>query len=163
MDIENNIPLDFEGMPEDHMQNIIKVIGVGGGGCNAVKNMFDEGVEGVTFAICNTDSQALFRSPVPVKIQLGESGLGAGANPELGRTEAEYNVEDISRLLDDGTKMVFVTAGMGGGTGTGAAPVIAGISKGKGILMIVLSLISNSIEPHSGFACNIIQPKLGFP
>lgn len=135
-DLEKNIPLDFEGMPEDHMQNIIKVIGVGGGGCNAVKNMFDEGVEGVTFAICNTDSQALFRSPVPVKIQLGESGLGAGANPELGRTEAEYNVEDISRLLDDGTKMVFVTAGMGGGTGTGAAPVIAGISKGKGILTV---------------------------
>ena len=123
------------------MQNIIKVIGVGGGGCNAVRNMYDEGVEGVTFAICNTDSQALFRSRVPVKIQLGASGLGAGANPEVGRTEAEYNVEDIRRLLDDGTKMVFVTAGMGGGTGTGAAPVIAGIAKEKGILTVGVATI----------------------
>ncbi|MBP5277699.1 MAG: cell division protein FtsZ, partial [Prevotella sp.] len=111
------------------------------GGCNAVRNMYNEGVEGVTFAICNTDSQALFRSPVPVKIQLGASGLGAGANPEVGRTEAEYNVDDIRRLLDDGTKMVFVTAGMGGGTGTGAAPVIAGIAKEKGILTVGVATI----------------------
>ena len=118
------------------MQGIIKVIGVGGGGCNAVKNMYDEGVQGVTFAVCNTDSQSLSRSPVPVKIMLGDSGLGAGANPELGRQEAENNAEDIEKLLSDGTKMVFVTAGMGGGTGTGAAPVVAGIAKGMGLLTV---------------------------
>ena len=108
--------LNFFGPVEDKMQGIIKVIGVGGGGCNAVKNMYDEGVQGVTFAVCNTDSQSLSRSPVPVKIMLGDSGLGAGANPELGRREAENNAEDIEKLLSDGTKMVFVTAGMGGGT-----------------------------------------------
>ena len=111
------------------MQGIIKVIGVGGGGCNAVRNMFLEKVEGVTYAVCNTDSQSLSRSPVPIKILLGSSGLGAGANPELGRSEAEANIDDIKKLLSDGTKMVFVTAGMGGGTGTGAAPVIAGVAR----------------------------------
>ena len=128
--------LNFFGPVEDKMQGIIKVIGVGGGGCNAVKNMYDEGVQGVTFAVCNTDSQSLSRSPVPVKIMLGDSGLGAGANPELGRQEAENNAEDIEKLLSDGTKMVFVTAGMGGGTGTGAAPVVAGIAKGMGLLTV---------------------------
>ena len=128
--------IPFFGDVEDKMQGIIKVIGVGGGGCNAVRNMYSEGVEGVTFAVCNTDSQSLSRSPVPVKIMLGNSGLGAGANPELGRKEAESNVEDIERLLSDGTKMVFVTAGMGGGTGTGAAPVIAGIAKRMGMLTV---------------------------
>ena len=121
---------------EDKMQGIIKVIGVGGGGCNAVRNMFDEGVEGVTYAVCNTDSQSLSRSPVHVKLLLGESGLGAGGNPELGRKEAESNIADIERLLSDGTKMVFVTAGMGGGTGTGAAPLVAGIAKRMGMLTI---------------------------
>ena len=121
---------------EDKSQGIIKVIGVGGGGCNAVRNMYAEGVEGVTFAVCNTDSQSLSSSPVPVKIMLGESGLGAGANPELGRKEAESNAEDIEKLLNDGTKMVFVTAGMGGGTGTGAAPVVASVSKRMGLLTV---------------------------
>ena len=118
------------------MQGIIKVIGVGGGGCNAVRNMYNEGVEGVTYAACNTDSQSLKGSPVPVKMLLGASGLGAGANPELGRQEAENNVEDIKKLLSDGTKMVFVTAGMGGGTGTGAAPVVAKVAKDMGLLTI---------------------------
>ena len=127
--------LDF-GPVEDRSKGIIKVIGVGGGGCNAVRNMFDEGVEGVTFAVCNTDSQSLAGSPVPVKIMLGDSGLGAGANPELGRKEAESNVEDIKKLVSDGTKMVFVTAGMGGGTGTGAAPVVAGVAKEMGLLTV---------------------------
>ena len=127
--------LDF-GPVEDRSKGIIKVIGVGGGGCNAVRNMFDEGVEGVTFAVCNTDSQSLAGSPVPVKIMLGDSGLGAGANPELGRKEAESNVEDIRKLVSDGTKMVFVTAGMGGGTGTGAAPVVAGVAKDMGLLTV---------------------------
>ena len=120
----------------DTMQGIIKVIGVGGGGCNAVRNMYNEGVEGVTYAVCNTDSQALKGSPVPVKMLLGATGLGAGANPELGRQEAENNVEDIKTLLSDGTKMVFVTAGMGGGTGTGAAPVVAKVAKDLGLLTI---------------------------
>ena len=128
-------PIDF-GQTEDTTKNIIKVIGVGGGGCNAVKNMYSEGIVNVSFAVCNTDSQSLSKSPVPVKIMLGKSGLGAGANPEVGRSEAQNTQEDIQRLLDDGTKMAFVTAGMGGGTGTGAAPVIAGIAKSMGILTV---------------------------
>jgi len=127
--------IQFDGI-RDTMQGIIKVIGVGGGGCNAVRNMYNEGVEGVTYAACNTDSQSLKGSPVPVKMLLGASGLGAGANPELGRQEAENNVEDIKTLLSDGTKMVFVTAGMGGGTGTGAAPVVAKVAKDMGLLTI---------------------------
>lgn len=119
----------------DKMQGIIKVVGVGGGGCNAVNNMYKEGVEGVTYAVCNTDSQSLSRSEVPVKIQLGE-GLGAGGDPEKGRDEAVSTIDSIQNLLSDGTKMVFVTAGMGGGTGTGAAPVVAGVAKNMGLLTI---------------------------
>ena len=130
-----NMGIDF-GQTEDTTKNIIKVIGVGGGGCNAVKNMYSEGIVNVSFAVCNTDSQSLSKSPVPVKIMLGKSGLGAGANPEVGRSEAQNTQEDIQRLLNDGTKMAFVTAGMGGGTGTGAAPVIAGIAKSMGILTV---------------------------
>lgn len=132
---EDWTPIDF-GQTEDTTKNIIKVIGVGGGGCNAVKNMYSEGIVNVSFAVCNTDSQSLSKSPVPVKIMLGKSGLGAGTNPEVGRSEAQNTQEDIKRLLDDGTKMAFVTAGMGGGTGTGAAPVIAGIAKSMGILTV---------------------------
>ena len=132
---EDTIPF-FENEIKDAMQGIIKVVGVGGGGCNAVRNMYNEGVEGVTYAVCNTDSQSLSRSPVPVKILLGKSGLGAGGNPEKGRDEAETNINDIIKLLSDGTKMVFVTAGMGGGTGTGAAPVVAGVAKDMGILTV---------------------------
>lgn len=119
----------------DKMQSIIKVIGVGGGGCNAVGNMYKEGIKGVSLAVCNTDSQALSTSQVPVKLMLGE-GLGAGGDPELGRTEAEKNLEDIEKLMNDGTKMVFVTASMGGGTGTGAAPVVAKVSRRMGILTV---------------------------
>lgn len=128
--------IDFVAPIEDKMQGIIKVIGVGGGGCNAVANMYNEQVGGVTYAVLNTDSQSLSRSPVPVKLMLGESGLGAGANPELGKKEAEANVADIEKLLSDGTKMVFVTAGMGGGTGTGAAPVVASVAKQMGLLTV---------------------------
>ena len=135
MEDVNEILKQF-GDVKDKMQGIIKVIGVGGGGCNAVRNMYNEGVEGVTYAVCNTDSQSLSRSPVPVKIMLGASGLGAGGNPEMGKSEAETNVEDIEKLLSDGTKMVFVTAGMGGGTGTGAAPVVAGVAKKMGLLTV---------------------------
>ena len=131
--VEDNI-IDF-GPVTDQMQGIIKVVGVGGGGCNAVANMYKEGVAGVTYAVCNTDSQSLSRSPVPVKIQLGE-GLGAGGEPQVGKQEAENNVNDILKLFSDGTKMVFVTAGMGGGTGTGAAPVVAAVAKDMGILTV---------------------------
>lgn len=138
---DNWTPLDF-GQAEDTTKNIIKVIGVGGGGCNAVKNMYAEGIINVSFAVCNTDSQSLSKSPVPVKIMLGKSGLGAGANPEVGRAEAQNTQEDIKRLLDDGTKMVFVTAGMGGGTGTGAATVIAGIAKNISELITVEGTIN---------------------
>lgn len=120
---------------EDLSKGIIKVIGVGGGGCNAVRNMFDENITGVSFAVCNTDSKSLAPSPVPVKIMLGE-GLGAGGKPEVGRSEAEKNIADIEQLLSDGTKMVFVTASMGGGTGTGSAPVVAGVAKRMGMLTI---------------------------
>jgi cell division protein FtsZ len=126
--------LDF-GPIEDLMQNIIKVIGVGGGGCNAVSRMYKEGIQGVSFAVCNTDSASLKHSPVPVKLQLGE-GLGAGGIPEKGRSEAESSIDSIERLLDDQTKMVFVTATMGGGTGTGAAPVVAKVAKDRGLLTI---------------------------
>jgi cell division protein FtsZ len=122
-------------MPKDTSVGIIKVIGVGGGGCNAVRNMYNEGVQGVSFAVCNTDSASLKNSPVPVKILLGE-GFGAGARPEVGRAEAESSIDTIEHLLDDHTKMVFVTATMGGGTGTGAAPVIARVAKEKGLLTI---------------------------
>ena len=136
MEDGNEIMKQFVAPIEDKMQGIIKVIGVGGGGCNAVRNMYNEGVEGVTYAVCNTDSQSLSRSPVPIKIQLGASGLGAGGNPEMGKSEAETTVADIEKLLNDGTKMVFVTAGMGGGTGTGAAPVVAGVAKSMGMLTV---------------------------
>ena len=117
------------------MQGIIKVIGVGGGGCNAVRNMQDADISGVSLAVCNTDSKSLAPSPVPTKILLGE-GLGAGGKPEVGRSEAEKNIEDIEKLLSDGTKMVFVTASMGGGTGTGSAPVVARVAKEMGMLTI---------------------------
>ena len=127
--------LDFPCPIEDKMQGIIKVIGVGGGGCNAVRNMNDEQIPGVTFAVCNTDSKSLAPSPVPVKILLGE-GLGAGGKPEVGRSEAEKNIADIEKLLSDGTKMVFITASMGGGTGTGSAPVVASVAKRMGLLTI---------------------------
>ena len=141
---EDTIPF-FPEEVEDKMQGIIKVVGVGGGGCNAVNNMYREGVEGVTYAVCNTDSQSLSRSPVPYKIQLG-AGLGAGGNPDKGREEAETNINDIVKMLSDGTKMVFVTAGMGGGTGTGAAPVVAGVAKDSGLLTIGVVTIPFSFE-----------------
>lgn len=129
-------PLVDFGEPVDMSKNIIKVVGVGGGGCNAVNNMYRSRINNVTFAVCNTDSQSLANSPVPVKLLLGSAGLGAGANPEIGRKEAEENLEGIKNLFNDGTRMVFVTAGMGGGTGTGAAPVVAGVAKSLGLLTV---------------------------
>lgn len=119
--------------------SIIKVIGVGGGGGNAVNHMYKEGIHDVTFALCNTDNQALMNSPVPVKLQLGEKttgGLGAGNKPTVARKAAEESSVQIDELLNDGTRMVFITAGMGGGTGTGAAPVVAKIAKDLGILTV---------------------------
>ena len=118
---------------------IIKVIGVGGGGGNAVTHMYKEGIHDVTFVLCNTDNQALNRSDVPVKVPLGRNitqGLGAGNKPERAMMAAEESMEDIRKMLSDGTKMVFITAGMGGGTGTGAAPVIARFAKDMGILTV---------------------------
>ena len=116
--------------------SIIKVIGVGGGGSNAVNHMYNEGIHDVTFVVCNTDNKALQDSPVPDKIQLGTEGLGAGNRPEKARKATEESIEDVKRMLSDGTKMVFITAGMGGGTGTGAAPLIAKTAKDMGILTV---------------------------
>lgn len=120
----------------DKPSSIIKVIGVGGGGGNAVNHMYREGIHNVTFVLCNTDKKALDDSPVPVHLQLGKEGLGAGNKPEKGQQEAEDSEPEIRNMLDDGTKMVFITAGMGGGTGTGAGPVVACIAKDMGILTV---------------------------
>ena len=120
----------------DKPKSIIKVIGVGGGGGNAVNHMYREGIHDVSFVLCNTDKKALDDSPVPVHLQLGKEGLGAGNKPEKGRAEAEESEQEIRNMLDDGTKMVFITAGMGGGTGTGAGPVVARIAKDMGILTV---------------------------
>jgi cell division protein FtsZ len=126
--------LDFGAPVTDKTKNIIKVIGVGGGGCNSVNTMYEEGIDNISLAVINTDSKALSKSPVPVKVPIGE--LGAGGDPINGYNAAKQHVEDFKRLLSDGTKMVFVTAGMGGGTGTGAGPVVAGIAKQMGILTV---------------------------
>ena len=131
----DNISFD---LPKNQ-SNVIKVIGVGGGGSNAINHMFQAGINGVDFVICNTDSQALDNSPVPNKIQLGVSlteGLGAGANPEVGEQAAMESMEEIKTMLDSTTKMIFITAGMGGGTGTGAAPVIAKFAKEMDVLTV---------------------------
>ena len=139
--------IDFQ-MPKNQSSQI-KVMGIGGGGSNAVNYMFEHGIKGVDFVICNTDAQALEASPVPNKIQLGidlTEGLGAGSNPDVGRGAAEESAERITELLDANTKMLFITAGMGGGTGTGAAPVIAEIAKDKGILTVGVVTIPFSTE-----------------
>ena len=136
--------LDF-GEPEKE-KSIIKVIGVGGGGGNAVNHMYREGIHDVSFVLCNTDNQALNDSPVPIHLQLGKEGLGAGNKPEKAREAAEESIEDVRNMLNDGTKMAFITAGMGGGTGTGAAPVIARVSKELGILTVGIVTIPFRFE-----------------
>ena len=136
--------LDF-GEP-DRQNSIIKVIGVGGGGGNAVNNMYKQGIHDVSFVVCNTDAQALNDSPVPERLQRGSEGLGAGNRPEKARLAAEESIDDIKAMLSDGTKMDFITAGMGGGTGTGAAPVIAQVSKELGILTVGIVTIPFKFE-----------------
>ncbi len=141
-------------LPKDK-SSIIKVIGVGGGGGNAVNHMYREGIEGVDFFICNTDSQALENSPIPNKIQIGSAlteGRGAGSNPEVGRKAAEENIKDIIDSLGVNTQMVFVTAGMGGGTGTGAAPVIAKAAKDMGILTV--GIVTTPFNFEGGRRCD---------
>ena len=137
----STLDTDFEFQLPKHQSSQIKVIGVGGGGSNAVNYMYEHGIKGVDFVICNTDLQALEASPIPTKIQLGKNlteGLGAGSNPDVGMKAAQESSDRICELLDANTKMLFITAGMGGGTGTGAAPVIAEIARGKGILTVAV-------------------------
>jgi len=144
-DINNSI-LDFGEL--DKQNSIIKVIGVGGGGGNAVNHMYREGIHDVTFVLCNTDNQALNDSPVPIHLQLGKEGLGAGNRPAKAREAAEESIEDVRKMLNDGTRMAFITAGMGGGTGTGAAPIIARESKNMGILTVGIVTIPFRFEGH---------------
>lgn len=144
---EENDVLPF-GFPTD-APRIIKVIGVGGGGGNAVKTMYRQGIRDVSFVLANTDSQALAESDIPIKLQLGKkitNGLGAGNDPEVARAAAEESIEDIRTMFRDETKMVFITAGMGGGTGTGAAPVIARCAKDMGILTVGIVTIPFKFE-----------------
>ncbi len=141
----DNISFD---LPKNQ-SNVIKVIGVGGGGSNAINHMFSQGIKGVDFVICNTDAQALENSPVPIKIQLGVSlteGLGAGANPKIGEQSAVESFEEIKSMLSTNTKMIFITAGMGGGTGTGAAPIIAKMAKEMDILTVGIVTIPFQFE-----------------
>lgn len=129
---DDGLPIN---LPPKSAESIIKVVGVGGGGGNAVNHMYNEGIHDVTFAVCNTDKKALDASPVPYKLQMGE-GLGAGNEPAKGKAEAEKSMPQIREMFSDGTKMAFITAGMGGGTGTGAAPVIARVAKDMDILTV---------------------------
>ena len=146
------IDTDFEFQLPKNQSSQIKVMGVGGGGSNAVNYMFEHGIKGVDFVICNTDLQALEASPIPIKIQLGENlteGLGAGSDPDVGMKAAHESADRISELLDANTKMLFITAGMGGGTGTGAAPVIAEIAREKGILTI--AVVTHPFSNEGGY------------
>ena len=144
---ESKAKLDILDFGSDEIvQPIIKVIGVGGGGGNAVNHMYREGIHDVSFVLCNTDNQALNDSPVPVHLQLGKEGLGAGNKPEKARQAAEESIEDVKKMLNEGTRMAFITAGMGGGTGTGAAPVIARVSKELGILTVGIVTIPFRFE-----------------
>ena len=147
--MNDNIDLGIAFDLPKNQSNVIKVIGVGGGGSNAINHMFKQGIKGVDFVICNTDAQALNNSGVPNKIQLGidlTEGLGAGANPEIGSKAAIESAEDIKNMLNVNTKMVFITAGMGGGTGTGAAPVIAQMAKEMDILTVGIVTMPFSFE-----------------
>lgn len=146
MDRNNTTSTMVDFGPPTKENTIIKVIGVGGGGGNAVNHMYRQGIHDVSFVLCNTDNQALNDSPVPVRLQLGKEGLGAGNKPEKARQAAEESLDNIKKMLSDGTKMAFITAGMGGGTGTGAAPVIARVSKELGILTVGIVTIPFRFE-----------------
>lgn len=154
---------EFDGIAFDlpkNQSNVIKVIGVGGGGSNAINHMFQSGINGVDFVICNTDAQALNNSPVPTKIQLGVSlteGLGAGANPEVGEQAALESMEEIKQMLSTTTKMIFITAGMGGGTGTGAAPVIA--KQAKELDVLTVGIVTMPFEFEGKMRCE--QARIG--
>lgn len=143
---ESNSTLDFDYRKTTEGHAIIKVVGVGGGGSNAVRHMYQEGIQDVSFLIINTDYQALKGSPIPNKLQISEKGLGAGAKPEVAREYAEQYKEQIKEALSDGTEMVFITAGMGGGTGTGAAPIVARIAHELGILTVGIVTIPFEFE-----------------
>ena len=141
----NNISFD---LPKNQ-SNVIKVIGVGGGGSNAVNHMYSQGINGVDFVVCNTDAQALQNSPIPTKIQLGVSlteGLGAGANPDVGEQAAMESIQELKDMLSTNSKMVFITVGMGGGTGTGAAPIIAKVARELDLLTIGIVTIPFTFE-----------------
>ena len=143
--LEDSLPLELPLVDS----SIIKVIGVGGGGGNAVNHMYRQGITDVSFVVCNTDNQALIKSPVPTKIQLGidtTSGLGAGGNPVVAKKAAEESIAKIQNILNDNTKMVFITAGMGGGTGTGASPVVAKAAHDLGILTVGIVTIPFAFE-----------------
>lgn len=143
--LEETLPLNLPLVNS----SIIKVIGVGGGGGNAVNHMYNQGIADVSFVVCNTDNQALINSPVPIKVQLGKStteGLGAGGRPEVARKAAEESIEDIQQMLADNTKMAFITAGMGGGTGTGASPIVAKAAQAMGILTVGIVTIPFAFE-----------------
>lgn len=147
--LKNLITKNMEFEISKERPAIIKVIGVGGGGSNAVNHMYRQGIKGVDFMVCNTDAQALEISPIPFKVQLGPSlteGRGAGSLPEVGKNSAIENIEDIKKALSKDTKMVFITAGMGGGTGTGAAPIIAGVAKEMGILTVGIVTVPFAFE-----------------
>lgn len=147
MELSSTSGFDFN-LPKDR-SSIIKVIGVGGAGNNALKHMYEKKIHGVDFVICNTDAQALDNNPVSNKVQLGPSiteGLGAGAEPEVGEKAAIESMDDIRAILGQNTKMVFITAGMGGGTGTGAAPVIAKAAKDMGILTVGIVTVPFAFE-----------------
>lgn len=145
MSDESTMPFDFP----KNIPSIIKVIGVGGGGGNAVNHMYREGIHDVTFVVCNTDNQALEESPVPIKLQLGEEGLGAGNRPEKARSAAEESIDAIKEMLNDGScRMAFITAGMGGGTGTGAGPIVAKTAKEMNILTVGIVTIPFLFEGY---------------
>ena len=148
-DNQDNIDFNMGGISfnfKSSTPSIIKVIGVGGGGGNAVNHMYREGIHDVTYVLCNTDKKALDDSPVPTHLQLGKDGLGAGNRPEKAKQAAHESIEEIKEMLNDGTRMVFITAGMGGGTGTGAAPIIAQCAKDAGILTVGIVTIPFKFE-----------------
>lgn len=143
---EENEGIEFTNLKKVNNLSIIKVIGVGGGGGNAVNHMYNDGICDVSYVLCNTDKKALQDSPVPYKLQLGKDGLGAGNRPQKAQQAALESIEQIKEMLDDGTRMVFITAGMGGGTGTGAAPIIAQCAKDSGILTVGIVTIPFKFE-----------------